>query len=409
MPLKKLVVGSVLVASLAACAGRDPAPVMRSRCRPITNWTATALYAGISGNTAKIASLQGEESNKRGQSIAMGIVGGLLFWPALFAMDFKDAAEDGPQGCRGAPVMPQHAFLRPEAVRRPGARRRLGGSRPYAVSSPPRRRHPWCGRHRARCNRPTSPSWPPPYGARAGAVPAIPPVRRARHVSSDRISRSRRGDPPEPRCLPWQRGCRGVTPPIDGKAGVKAVKFGVALTSTGRVDAYLVARGSHKTTAVYVGVLDRRALAWNYHGLRLPLRSAAPPFATSSAMAPSARSRGRAQVIATRSVHGTARPSLQAESNWPRPTRASSPSKRAACRAAEHLRVPHRRYRGGACAHREGLRVVAVRPAVLLPLPSPRVEATTPSGVPMASGMPTRSTRRRRLWAMVLVNLTAVA
>ena len=61
----------------------------------------------------------------------------------------------------------------------------------------------------------------------------------------------------------WDVG--DITTPIDSKAGVKAVKFGVALTSTGRVDAYLVARCFHKTTDVYVSVLDRRALAWNYH------------------------------------------------------------------------------------------------------------------------------------------------
>ena len=91
-PLKKLVMSSVLVASLAACAGRDPAPAMPVAMPADHQLDCNALYAEISGNTAKIASLQGEESNKRGQNIAMGIVGGLLFWPALFAMDFKDAA-----------------------------------------------------------------------------------------------------------------------------------------------------------------------------------------------------------------------------------------------------------------------------------------------------------------------------
>ena len=39
-----------------------------------------------------MASLSAEESSKRGQNIAMGVVGAVLFWPALFAMDFKDAA-----------------------------------------------------------------------------------------------------------------------------------------------------------------------------------------------------------------------------------------------------------------------------------------------------------------------------
>ena len=56
------------------------------------NLNCEALYAEIQGNSVKVASLQSEEQSKRGQNIAMGIVGGILFWPALFAMDFKDAA-----------------------------------------------------------------------------------------------------------------------------------------------------------------------------------------------------------------------------------------------------------------------------------------------------------------------------
>ncbi|TAJ32647.1 MAG: hypothetical protein EPO67_10365 [Reyranella sp.] len=82
----------VLVAQLAACAGRDAAIAQPVAMPADQQLNCEALYAEIVGNNAKVASLQSEESSKRGQNIAMGVVGAVLFWPALFAMDFKDAA-----------------------------------------------------------------------------------------------------------------------------------------------------------------------------------------------------------------------------------------------------------------------------------------------------------------------------
>ena len=52
----------------------------------------TALNAEIAGNSVHEADLAKEEGNKRGQNIAAGIGDALLFWPALFLMDFQDAA-----------------------------------------------------------------------------------------------------------------------------------------------------------------------------------------------------------------------------------------------------------------------------------------------------------------------------
>ncbi len=92
MSVKRIVSAFALAAMLGACAGRDPAPAMPVAMPTDNSLDCQALHAEISGNNAKIASLQQEESSKRGQNIAMGIVGGILFWPALFAMDFKDAA-----------------------------------------------------------------------------------------------------------------------------------------------------------------------------------------------------------------------------------------------------------------------------------------------------------------------------
>jgi len=91
MYVRKIVSAVALTVMLGACAGRDAAYI------PITqpsdnNLDCNALYVEMNANNAKISSLSAEESNKRGQNIAMGAVGAVLFWPALFAMDFKDAA-----------------------------------------------------------------------------------------------------------------------------------------------------------------------------------------------------------------------------------------------------------------------------------------------------------------------------
>jgi hypothetical protein len=56
------------------------------------NLTCQGIYAEMNANNVRITALQSEESSKRGQNVAAGVVGAVLFWPALFFMDFKDAA-----------------------------------------------------------------------------------------------------------------------------------------------------------------------------------------------------------------------------------------------------------------------------------------------------------------------------
>src|SRR4029077_8974789 len=82
----------VVAAMLGACAGRDPAPVMPVSLGNEQNLSCQAVYAEMNANNARISQLHAEEDSKRGQNIAMGAVALVLFWPALFAMDFKDAA-----------------------------------------------------------------------------------------------------------------------------------------------------------------------------------------------------------------------------------------------------------------------------------------------------------------------------
>ena len=76
---------------LSACAGRDATPIAVTQPTDISA-TCDNLKAEMAINEGKISSLQKEEENKRAQNIIAGSVGAVLFFPVLFAMDFKDAA-----------------------------------------------------------------------------------------------------------------------------------------------------------------------------------------------------------------------------------------------------------------------------------------------------------------------------
>jgi hypothetical protein len=92
MFVRKIVSAVALAALLGACAGRDPAPPQPVAMGTDQNLNCPALFAEMTANNTRIAALQSEESSKRGQNVAAGVVGAVLFWPALFFMDFKDAA-----------------------------------------------------------------------------------------------------------------------------------------------------------------------------------------------------------------------------------------------------------------------------------------------------------------------------
>lgn len=82
----------VVAAMLGACAGRDPnmVPVVQASDQSLTCDT---IQAQVMANDTQMKSLAKESSNTTGGNVALAIVGGLLFWPALFAMDFKGAAD----------------------------------------------------------------------------------------------------------------------------------------------------------------------------------------------------------------------------------------------------------------------------------------------------------------------------
>jgi hypothetical protein len=90
--IRKMVSALVLTAMLGACAGRDPNPVGVVQ-QGDQSLDCTAIQAQVIANDNQIRALSKESSNTTGGNIALGVVGAILFWPALFAMDFKGAAD----------------------------------------------------------------------------------------------------------------------------------------------------------------------------------------------------------------------------------------------------------------------------------------------------------------------------
>lgn len=75
---------------LTACAGRDakPVAVMTAYDRDLS---CEQIQAEIQNNETKARQLAEERNSSRNANIAVGAVGVLLFWPALFALDLSDA------------------------------------------------------------------------------------------------------------------------------------------------------------------------------------------------------------------------------------------------------------------------------------------------------------------------------
>lgn len=79
-----------LAVSLAACAGREPIPVSTSNALD-RQMSCLELDREVGRNNASMRVLVGEDNDRTGRNIMVGAVGLLLFWPALAALDFKDA------------------------------------------------------------------------------------------------------------------------------------------------------------------------------------------------------------------------------------------------------------------------------------------------------------------------------
>ena len=85
-----LLAAALLAASLAACGGRDPRHIPVVEPNDVA-MDCQALSALIASNNYRIESLYSEHERARDSNVAIGVVGALLFWPALFALDTSDA------------------------------------------------------------------------------------------------------------------------------------------------------------------------------------------------------------------------------------------------------------------------------------------------------------------------------
>jgi len=90
--VRNLVSAVALTAMLGACAGRDPAPPTSIVQPQDNNLSCDQVQAEIAANNGRIQALSSEEASKRTQNIVAGTVGVVLFFPALFFMDFKNGA-----------------------------------------------------------------------------------------------------------------------------------------------------------------------------------------------------------------------------------------------------------------------------------------------------------------------------
>jgi|SRR5690349_6589697 len=77
---------------VSGCAGRDAAPV--SAYQPYdTQLACPQLAVELMQNETKISQLQSEHDSAHNANVAVGVIGALVFWPALFAIDASEAQQ----------------------------------------------------------------------------------------------------------------------------------------------------------------------------------------------------------------------------------------------------------------------------------------------------------------------------
>jgi hypothetical protein len=114
MSTRTLLTTVAACAMLAACAGRDPHPV--AVVQPMDNvMDCTAIQASLAADASQKVGLDTESDNTTAKNVAFGAVGVVLFWPALFAMDTKDAA-----GVESKALVQRDNYLRALAAQRCG-------------------------------------------------------------------------------------------------------------------------------------------------------------------------------------------------------------------------------------------------------------------------------------------------
>ena len=82
----------LLAVSLSSCGGRQANPV-NTFTHSDTHLTCRQIETELLSNDRRIKSLVNEHARSQNQNVAVGAVGLILFWPALFALDLKGAAK----------------------------------------------------------------------------------------------------------------------------------------------------------------------------------------------------------------------------------------------------------------------------------------------------------------------------
>lgn len=99
----------------AACAGRDAHPV--TTIQPHDTYLSCEQIQGeITGNGQKVKDLVEEKEDARSANVAVGVVGGLLFWPALFALDTSDSEDTEIAALRQRSVHLQQVYFQKGCV-----------------------------------------------------------------------------------------------------------------------------------------------------------------------------------------------------------------------------------------------------------------------------------------------------
>tara|TARA_R110001599_G_scaffold243206_4_gene442959 strand:+ start:1936 stop:2328 length:393 start_codon:yes stop_codon:yes gene_type:complete len=90
-----VITSCLLVGLLSACAGREP--VLRDVAKTSDeDKSCTSLHSESLNLAANARSKIEANKSRDGGDVAIGVAGALLFWPALFALDTKNA--DGHEG-----------------------------------------------------------------------------------------------------------------------------------------------------------------------------------------------------------------------------------------------------------------------------------------------------------------------
>ncbi|HEY4382924.1 MAG TPA: hypothetical protein VGN34_00405, partial [Ktedonobacteraceae bacterium] len=88
---KNVFIAFTLASSLgiAGCAGREAHPVAMIQPQDPTE-NCDSIKEELAANSVQINKLKGEAATHNATNAAVGVVGAVLFWPALFALDLTD-------------------------------------------------------------------------------------------------------------------------------------------------------------------------------------------------------------------------------------------------------------------------------------------------------------------------------